>query len=216
MPSPEYGEASKSVEVGKVYEAVISQVVSLGHQEYQGVSRRKYYIAFDIPSEGMTRALNNFGVYSWTSKNKAPFVGLYEVFCAVEKRELTPKEAEAYDIFQIAGKSVSIEFAENEKGFLNVSAVTPCANEVKTTNEILTFGISEIGTEAMEKLPKNVYNLVGASKEYVDAQYKVTKDDLIEVGLNELEENGETTEEMYDRFFLERVKTDVNPDKVPF
>lgn len=209
MPKPEYGEASNSVESGKVYGAVISQVVSMGHQEYNGRSNRKYYIAFTF--DGQTRALNNFGVNAWTSKNKPPFVGLYEVFCAVEKRELTPKEAEQYNIFDILGKSVNLEFAENEKGYMNVAAVSPCETPITTDVPLLSFGIDDIGTDAMDALPNNVANLVAKSKEYVDKQYATPVQESVQTTVQDLEDAGIPIEEVKDAEVEE-----VDPSKVPF
>ena len=185
MPKPAFGEYT-GVEEGREYNAIISHVVSLGHQEYNGKKNHKYYVEFFIPEINQGRALSAFGINNWTSPSQPPFIGFFEVIKAVTKNEtLTGKQASEYDFFQLAGKSVTLEFAQNEKGYLNVSKVSPCEEEVKADVELVTFGVEEIGTEKIETLPTKLQDLIAKSQEYLDAQFQkpTTVEDARDAGI---------------------------------
>lgn len=166
MPKPYYGEAAQLIDAGE-YDAVITHVINLGHQAFKDREITKFWIEFWIPSLNTSKPLSNFGITSWLSPSKPPFVGFYELISAVTNNPLlTQDEAKAYDVFQLAGKSVKLVFAQNEKGFMNISAVQHSDETLVAPEELITVGVEDFeNTELLDKIPEKARNLIWFSRE---------------------------------------------------
>ena len=166
MPKPYYGEAAQLIDAGE-YDAVITHVINLGHQTFKDREITKFWIEFWIPSLNESKPLSNFGISSWLSPSKPPFVGFYELISAVTSNPLlTQNEAKAYDVFQLAGKSVKIVFTQNEKGFMNITGVQHSDEALVAPEEPITVGVEDFGnTELLDKIPEKARNLIWFSRE---------------------------------------------------
>jgi len=175
MPKPFYGETAQLIEAGE-YPAVITQVINLGHQRFKDREITKFWIEFWIPNMNTSRHLSNFGITSWLSPSKPPFVGFYELITAVEsKATMSQDELKEYDLYSIAGKSVNVTFELNEKGYMNISKVTPYNGTAALTHdqEIITVGVEDFDTvEVMDKLRRineKAVALIWGSSEYINS-----------------------------------------------
>lgn len=172
MPQPYYGE-SNSIKPG-VYPAVISQVAVLGHHaDKDGLTyRTKLWFAFYIPSFNSNFRLSNFGINNWATPSKAPFVGLNEVVCAaLGQTEMDADEVAGIDIFSLLGKSVFVTLEENEKGYTNITKLSPYLENIPVdcAVEKIAVGIEDFSNEELvQKLDKKAIELIQTSREYFE------------------------------------------------
>jgi len=176
MPKPAYGELGDTIDAGK-YDAVIYLIADIGHQQtLNGKSIHKYFFEFDIPEKNTTKALSNFGIANWLSPSKAPYVGLYELITAVAKVPVTKEEIAVFDLWTLIGKTVKITIEEDEKGYMNVTAIEPAETDLKSERELFTFEIDDIPN--LEKLGQleskcsRALTQLYKSEEFINQSYK--------------------------------------------
>lgn len=167
MPKASYGEFN-GMEPGK-YKGVIYQMIELGHQtDKKGKLHSKIFVNIELENK-TTKAVNNFGIFRWLSKNNPPFVGLFELIGAVlKKSEPTRQELEGFDIFGLLGKTVSVTI-EEVGGYANVTGIEPSDEDMKGIRPLYAFGVEDIGnSEKMAELQAEnakAYDLVLQSDE---------------------------------------------------
>lgn len=177
-----YGEYN-SLEAG-TYEAVITQVVCLGHQDFKGTARTKFWIGLDIEGIG-ERSLSNFGIQSWLSPSKHPYVGFYELICAVlDNPAPSADELKEFDFFSLAGKNITVTY-ENVGGYMNITGIGRSMGIFKSDKEIITISTDEYDNdELIRKLDVKASNMIYQSTEMTDILSKAPKsegEDIVSV-----------------------------------
>ncbi len=178
MPKPFHGEPVQLIEAGE-YDAIITQVVNLGHQTFKGKEATKFWVEFWIPNLNASQPLSNFGIMTWLSPSKPPFVGFYELISAAEKIEKPSQDfLKEYDLYALAGKSMKVVFSENEKGYMNISAVKPYDGtaSLKTEQPIITVGTEDfMNPELLETINEKARNIIWSSREFMETPGEVDK-----------------------------------------
>ena len=171
MPKPFYGEEMTVIEAGE-YDVIITQVINLGHQTWKDKAVTKFWIEFWIPNLNMSKEISNFGIMTWLSPSKPPFVGFYELISAVTNNQaLTQGEAKEYNVYDLAGKPVVVVFSQNEKGFMNITGVKSYSGEDKLscTEEIIVVGTEDFkNNELLDKIPDKARQLIWQSREFME------------------------------------------------
>jgi len=186
MPKPFHGEAMQLIEAGE-YEAVITKVICLGHQAWKDKEVTKFWVEFEIPSLGnITKPLSNFGINTWLSPSKPPFCGFYELIHAVLNQEKMEKDdLEAYDVFELAGKSIVVVIEQNDKGYMNITSVKPYTGgtaSIQPTTEIVTIGVEDFkNPELVDKAGEKARQLIWQSREFMESpiDYEQSKKDEV-------------------------------------
>ena len=169
MPAPMHGEAVQLIETGD-YDAVITQVICLGHQAWKEKEVTKFWVELFIPSLNISKPLSNFGINTWLSPSRPPFVGFYELITATTNEQNPSKDfLNDYDLFDVAGKSVTLTFDVNEKGYMNIVGVKPYTGtaSLKTEEEIIKMGVEDFkNEELMEKISDKPRQMIWTSREF--------------------------------------------------
>ncbi len=178
MPKKEYGDYNQ-IEDG-LYPAIITEVISLGHQyNNKNVPERKYWINLDLIGTGQTKAVSNFGIRSWLSPQKFPYVGMYELIAAVLKTE-TPsaEELKSFCVYDLVGKEILVAVGQ-VNGYSNVVEIFPYLGEekLKTTQDLIALDIDEaMAPETLISLSPKAADMIHKSKEYLDLHHAPDND----------------------------------------